>query len=191
MKLYIPHILAILCETVLKREYYFELKSQITYGILMIARVTKPGAAVFLSVGLIAVLASCASDPRRGLVPTKRTMLVTAYCPCKQCCSWKRNWYGMPVNSAGAHQGERKKIGQTASGAKVRRGTIAADSRYDFGILMDVPGYGTGVVKDRGGAIKGNHIDVFFKRHSEALRWGRKNLTVTVWLPRGHRLLTQ
>ena len=63
-------------------------------------------------------------------------------------------------------------------------GTIAADTAYyPFGTRMYVPGYGWGVVEDRGGAIKGAHrIDLYFSSHSDALRWGRKNVGVTVEL---------
>ena len=80
--------------------------------------------------------------------------------------------------------GYPKKVGVTASGAKAKPGTIAADtSRYPFGTLMYVPGYGYGTVEDRGGAIQGDHIDVFFKSHREALQWGRVQREVYVWLP--------
>ena len=61
---------------------------------------------------------------------------------------------------------------------------IAADTaRYPFGTVMYVPGYGYGRVEDKGSAITGNHIDVFFKRHRDAVAWGRKNLRVKVWFP--------
>lgn len=61
-------------------------------------------------------------------------------------------------------------------------GTIAADTKYyPFGTRMYVPGYGWGVVADRGGAIKGkSRIDLYFESHNDALRWGRKKLPVTV-----------
>lgn len=64
-------------------------------------------------------------------------------------------------------------------------GTIAADTRYyPFGTRMYVPGYGWGVVEDRGGAIKGkNRIDLYFDSHSEALRWGRRKVHVTIEYP--------
>jgi hypothetical protein len=67
-----------------------------------------------------------------------------------------------------------------------RDGTIAADTKYyPFGTHMHVPGYGWGVVEDRGGAIKGpNRIDLYFNSHSEALRWGRKKVRVVVEYPR-------
>ncbi|MEZ4568257.1 MAG: 3D domain-containing protein [Desulfobacterales bacterium] len=44
-----------------------------------------------------------------------------------------------------------------------RDGTIAADTRYyTFGTRLYVPGYGYGVVEDRGSAIKGpTRLDLF------------------------------
>lgn len=65
-------------------------------------------------------------------------------------------------------------------------GTIAADTKYyPFGTHMYVPGYGHGVVEDRGGAIKGpNRIDLYFNSHSDALTWGRKKVRVIVEYPK-------
>ena len=64
-------------------------------------------------------------------------------------------------------------------------GTIAADTRYyPFGTRMYVPGYGWGVVEDRGGAIKGvDRIDLYFDSHSDALEWGRRKVYVTIEKP--------
>jgi len=64
-------------------------------------------------------------------------------------------------------------------------GTIAADTKYyPFGTRMHVPGYGWGVVEDRGGAIKGpDRIDLYFNSHSEALEWGRRKLYITIEKP--------
>ena len=63
-----------------------------------------------------------------------------------------------------------------------RKGTIAADTRYyPFGTKIYVPGYGRGVVADRGGAIKGpNRLDLFYRSHNRAKRWGRKHITVKI-----------
>ena len=87
-----------------------------------------------------------------------------------------------PVYASGSMKGERKKVGETASGTKAKPGrTIAADtSIYPFGTKMKIPGYGWGVVEDRGGAIKGGKIDLFFRTHKQALQWGRKTLQVEV-----------
>jgi len=63
-----------------------------------------------------------------------------------------------------------------------REGTIAADTRhYPFGTRMHIPGYGWGVVEDRGSAINGpKRIDLFFDSHGQALRWGRKKVKVQI-----------
>mgnify|MGYP001072958189 FL=1 len=64
-------------------------------------------------------------------------------------------------------------------------GTIAADTRYyPFGTRMYIPGYGWGMVEDRGGAIKGkNRLDIFYHSHAEALQWGRRNVRVIIEFP--------
>ncbi len=61
-----------------------------------------------------------------------------------------------------------------------RDGTVAADTRYfPFGARLHIPGYGYGVVQDRGGAIKGkNRLDLYFEDHQDALKWGRKKVYV-------------
>lgn len=61
-------------------------------------------------------------------------------------------------------------------------GTIAADTRYyPFGTRMEVPGYGWGMVLDRGGAIKGpDRLDLYFDSHRDALNWGRRRLKVKI-----------
>jgi 3D (Asp-Asp-Asp) domain-containing protein len=48
---------------------------------------------------------------------------------------------------------------------------------------MYIPGYGYGRVEDRGGAIKGHKVDLFFRSRKDALKWGRKKKKVKVWLP--------
>ncbi len=82
-------------------------------------------------------------------------------------------------------KGKRKKVGITANGTKARKGTIAADTRkYPFGTIMYIEGYGYGRVEDRGGAIKGQHIDLFFRTHKQAIEWGRQKKRIKVWLPK-------
>ncbi len=95
-------------------------------------------------------------------------MMVTAYCPCTKCCG------------PNAH-------GVTASGKPVSYNDghfVAADTRFlPFGTQLLIPGYNNGSpvpVIDRGGAIKGNRLDVFFPTHQEAREWGRRWVMVTV-----------
>lgn len=128
-------------------------------------------------------LAGCASRGGGGRVQYL-TLEATGYCKCGECCGWRRNLLLQPVYAYGPMKGERKKVGVTASGTKAKKGTIAADtSVFPFGTRMKVPGYGNGVVEDRGGAIKGNKIDLFFRTHRQALEWGRKTVTVEVRYP--------
>jgi len=109
----------------------------------------------------------------------------TGYCPCGKCCNWRRNWYGRPVIASGPMRGKPKRVGWTASGTRAHHGTIAADtSVFPYGTIMYVPGYGFGRVEDTGSALKGNHIDLFFRHHSQAVKWGRRRLRVKVWPPR-------
>lgn len=141
---------------------------------------------VWMSVVVAVVLGSvsgCATvQPPRGVDPVAVSMVATGYCKCKQCCNWKRNWYFKPVIASGKSKGQTKAVGKTASGTKAKVGTIAADtSRYPFGTVMYVPGYGYGRVEDRGGAIVGDRIDLFFKSHRDALRWGKQTVMVQVW----------
>lgn len=62
---------------------------------------------------------------------------------------------------------------------------VAADTRIlPFGSLLTVPGYSDGEVVpvlDRGGAIKGNRLDVLYPTHEIALQWGVRRIPVTVW----------
>jgi 3D (Asp-Asp-Asp) domain-containing protein len=93
-------------------------------------------------------------------------MRVTAYCACRRCCG-------------------KFADGITACGHKIRRGDTfaAADKRYSFGTEMVVAGYNKGKpikVLDRGGAIRGNKLDVFFPTHKKARKWGVKYIDVKV-----------
>jgi len=84
--------------------------------------------------------------------------------------------------ATGPNKGKRKVVGITADGSKAKKGVIAADTRkYPFGTIMRVPGYGWGEVHDRGRAIKGNRLDLFFKSHKEALQWGRRRVKVKIF----------
>ena len=88
------------------------------------------------------------------------TYKVTAYCSCSKCCG--------------------KTTGRTASGTKATAGrTAAAPAKFAFGTKLNRGGK-IYTVEDRGGAIKGNRIDIYVNSHSAALQWGVKYLPVTV-----------
>jgi len=118
--------------------------------------------------------------------PVVREMETTGYCNCERCCSWEVSWHGFgaPVYTSGRLRGRRKVVGQTASGGQARIGTVAADtSRLPIGTLVFVPDFGWGRVEDRGGAIMGDKLDLWFEEHGKAQVWGRRKLPVKIWLP--------
>ena len=74
--------------------------------------------------------------------------------------------------------------GRTASGRMVSRGLIAADpSVLPLGsrVRLEHPGYsGEYLVADTGGAIRGRRIDIWTPSSSEAMRFGRRTVKLTV-----------
>lgn len=71
--------------------------------------------------------------------------------------------------------------GITASGLKVKENrTIACPPEFPFGVKLDIEGMGTYVCEDRGGAIKGNKIDIYMLTKKEAFEFGRRNLMAQV-----------
>lgn len=74
-----------------------------------------------------------------------------------------------------------KSDGITASGLKVKEGvTIACPPQFPFGTKIRIEGLGTRICEDRGGAIKGNHIDIYVETKKEAFSFGRQNLEAEV-----------
>lgn len=74
--------------------------------------------------------------------------------------------------------------GRTATGGAVRRGVVAADRRVlplGTKIYIEAGAYsGVYTVSDTGGAVKGNILDVWVPSCSEANRFGRKSIGVSV-----------
>ena len=74
--------------------------------------------------------------------------------------------------------------GRTASGSGVRRGIIAADPRVlplGTRVLISAGAWsGTYTVADTGGVIKGRKIDLWVPNSSEAARFGRRKVHLTV-----------
>lgn len=74
--------------------------------------------------------------------------------------------------------------GRTATGSGVRRGIIAADPRVlPLGTRVQLTAgawSGTYTVADTGGRIRGKKIDVWVPNSSEARRFGRRTVHVTV-----------
>ncbi len=71
--------------------------------------------------------------------------------------------------------------GHTATGLPVGWGVVAVDpSVIPFGTRMTIPGYGEGVAADRGSAVRGYDIDLWFPTLAQARAWGRRTVTITL-----------
>lgn len=74
-----------------------------------------------------------------------------------------------------------KDDGITASGLLVKKNhTIACPPQFPLGTKIKIEGMGEYVCEDRGGAIKGNHIDIYMETKTEAFAFGRQNLLAEV-----------
>lgn len=93
------------------------------------------------------------------------TYIATAYCPNECCCGpWSRIAYKATASGVGAVEGR----------------TIAMDPSYPFGTRLYIEGLGERVCEDRGSAIVGNHIDLYFETHEAACEWGMREVLAYV-----------
>ncbi len=75
----------------------------------------------------------------------------------------------------------RYATGRTATGIRAGRGVVAVDPRViKLGSRLYIEGYGHAIAGDTGSAIKGHKIDLGFNSYSEAIRFGRKRVTVHI-----------
>jgi 3D (Asp-Asp-Asp) domain-containing protein len=106
------------------------------------------------------------ADLEEPAVPTEEMQLVslgifktTAYCPCKGCSEgWGRHTSTGTVATAGR--------------------TIAVDPKiipYGTRLLINGTIY---TAEDKGGGVRGNHVDIFYDTHEEAKAHGTQNADV-------------
>lgn len=94
---------------------------------------------------------------------------VTAYCPCAKCCGK----YADGVTSTGRD-------------AYKTRGVAVDPKIIPYGSQITIPGAGTFVADDTGGAMRQAtkrgevHIDLRFDDHQKALVWGRQHLDIII-----------
>jgi 3D (Asp-Asp-Asp) domain-containing protein len=92
----------------------------------------------------------------------KVRLVTTAYClgPCRRCGT----------------------SGITKLGSRSMRGVAVGSKRraIALGSTVTIPGYGRGRVDDVGGGVRGNQLDLRFRSHSRAEKWGRKVIEVTI-----------
>ncbi|WP_082684071.1 3D domain-containing protein [Lentibacillus amyloliquefaciens] len=90
---------------------------------------------------------------------------------------------------------DHPEYGVTYSGVKVKRdlySTIAADlDVFPIGTVLYIPDYGYGVVADKGGAINGNKIDLYYETVEDVYsEWGKKEVEVYI-IEKGDGKLTE
>lgn len=92
--------------------------------------------------------------------------------------------YTAGYESTGKNPGHPE-FGITYSGVRVKRdlfSTVAADLNvFPIGTILFIPGYGYGVVADKGGAINGNEVDLYYDTVDEVYNeWGKRTLDVYI-----------
>ena len=77
--------------------------------------------------------------------------------------------------------GDGNGAGITATGIRAGYGVAAVDPGViPLGTRLYIPGYGEAIAADTGGAIYGYRIDLCMESYSEAMQFGRRNVTVYV-----------
>jgi 3D (Asp-Asp-Asp) domain-containing protein len=103
----------------------------------------------------------------------------------KQEAMWKNLPSGKFTINASAYTAAADECGKndgiTSSGLKVKENrTLACPPAFPFGAKVSIDGIGTLVCEDRGGAIKGNHFDIYMETKKQAFAFGRRNLLAEV-----------
>jgi 3D (Asp-Asp-Asp) domain-containing protein len=74
--------------------------------------------------------------------------------------------------------------GYTKLGNRAGPGIVAVDPAViPLGSHLYIPGYGSAVAGDTGGAIRGNRVDLGFNSNADAMQFGRRSVTVYVLHP--------
>jgi 3D (Asp-Asp-Asp) domain-containing protein len=93
-----------------------------------------------------------------------KEFVVTAYCGCKKCCG---KWANPNC--------------RTANGNKANEGiTCAASRALPFGTRLKIEGIGIRIVQDRLARKFDSRIDIYFKDHKKALKFGKRKLNVII-----------
>lgn len=110
----------------------------------------------------------------RGNTRYKNTMEMTATA------------YDLSFESTGKRPGDRY-YGITASGTRARPGVVAVDPRViPLGTKLYIQSldgtkdYGFAIAEDKGGAIKGNKIDLFFETAAQVRQFGRRKVKIYI-----------
>jgi 3D (Asp-Asp-Asp) domain-containing protein len=138
-----------------RTSYLASLASQQRLNASSIASYQQQALAVEANARQLAVVSTVSSAPPVAVAPGGHTMTVTAT--------------GYSIH------------GHTATGAPTGWGVVAVDPGViPLGTRLSIPGYGSGVAADTGGAIQGATIDLWFPTLAQARAWGRRTVTITL-----------
>ena len=103
----------------------------------------------------------------------------------KQTDKWKMLINGSFIINASAYTAAADECGKsdgiTSSGIRAKAGrTIACPANFPFGAKLKIADLGIFTCEDRGGAIKGNKIDIFVETKQQAFAFGRRNLEAQI-----------
>ncbi len=90
------------------------------------------------------------------------TATITAYCACTTCCGPKAS--GLAANGQPPVEGR----------------TIAASRSLPFGTMIHIPNVGWRKVEDRLAKRYDHRIDIYFKKHADAKKFGIRKETVKI-----------
>jgi 3D (Asp-Asp-Asp) domain-containing protein len=124
------------------------------------------------------------SAPVKSAEELKREAVLSKYKNKRESANYPEGKFTINASAYTAAADEcGKSDGITASGLKVKeKRTLACPKQFPLGTKIKIDGYGTYVCEDRGGAIKGNHFDIYMQTKKEAFAFGRKNLVAEVVL---------
>jgi len=138
-----------------RTSYLASLSSQQRLNAAAISSYQQQALAVEAKARELATVATTPVSSTTDIAPGAHTLTVTA------------TGYSMP--------------GRTATGAPTGWGVVAVDpSVIPLGTRLTIPGYGSGVAADTGGAIQGATIDLWFPTVAQARAWGRRTVTISV-----------
>ncbi|MGD0999653.1 MAG: 3D domain-containing protein [Candidatus Brocadiia bacterium] len=129
--------------------------------------ITIPILFLILTASAAAVAPATAPAPRGTWTPMGEYR-VTGYSACVACCG--------------------KSDGITADGtyAPGFKGVlVSAPKDIPFGTKLWIEGVGLVEVHDRGGAIKGRRVELFFQKYNDAVQWGVQKRQVWIWKNNG------
>jgi 3D (Asp-Asp-Asp) domain-containing protein len=143
-------------------------------GLRLLALGLAVGALIGWSNGKVIHIVNETELPRPVTPPPPGTVwaraMTTGYCPCWRCCGV----------GADGHTATRRDVRDYPFGIAVDSGLLP------YGNTIVVPGYGIAQTDDTGGAMRQDakrgllHLDLRFKTHAEAERWGVRWLWIAV-----------